>query len=142
MNIYLVCQTDNRDYDTYDSFVCIASSIDEAKAMFPDSTWRKENDNPIHEWQHKIDLDSEKELFNHYPSYQEAQIDSDGIRLIGKTGCSPINLDGSENLDDRGYSRCPGWDWALKKENIHAILVGKAAEEMKKGIICASFNAG
>ena len=36
MNIYLVSQNENSDYDTYDSFVCYASSEEEARNMLPD----------------------------------------------------------------------------------------------------------
>ena len=35
MNIYLVSQDINRNYDTYDSFVCIAESEDAARMMHP-----------------------------------------------------------------------------------------------------------
>lgn len=35
MKIYLVSQNVNNDYDTYDSFVCIASSENEARQTHP-----------------------------------------------------------------------------------------------------------
>lgn len=36
MNIYLVSQDENNNYDTYDSFVVIASSEEEARNLNPD----------------------------------------------------------------------------------------------------------
>ena len=36
MNIYKVSQDKNCDYDSYDSFVCVAESEEQAKNMFPD----------------------------------------------------------------------------------------------------------
>lgn len=35
MNIYLVSQTSNRNYDTYDSFVAIAATAKKAKQLCP-----------------------------------------------------------------------------------------------------------
>lgn len=35
MNIYKVSQDINGDYDTYDSFVCVAESEDDARDMHP-----------------------------------------------------------------------------------------------------------
>lgn len=35
MNIYLVSQNENTGYDTYDSFVCIADTEEEAQNMLP-----------------------------------------------------------------------------------------------------------
>ena len=37
MNIYLVSQNDNNDWDTFDSFVCYAPNEDEARRMLPDT---------------------------------------------------------------------------------------------------------
>ena len=36
MNLYKVEQSDNRDYDTYDSFVCAAENEEQARRMHPD----------------------------------------------------------------------------------------------------------
>ena len=35
MNIYKVSQSINNDYDTYDSFICYASTEEEARKMYP-----------------------------------------------------------------------------------------------------------
>lgn len=35
MNIYLVSQDENSDYDTFDSFVCHAESEEQARNMLP-----------------------------------------------------------------------------------------------------------
>lgn len=42
MNIYKVSQNENTDYDTYDSFVCYAATLHQARSMSPDgnrATW-------------------------------------------------------------------------------------------------------
>jgi hypothetical protein len=38
MNIYLVSQSVNQHYDTFDSFVCYANSEEEAKSLHPSGT--------------------------------------------------------------------------------------------------------
>jgi len=55
MNIYLVSQTENTGYDTYDSFICYANSEEEARNINPDgeewgymfSAWCSSPDNAI-----------------------------------------------------------------------------------------------
>ena len=44
MNIYLISQTVNRNYDTYDSAIVCAKNEDDAKLIHPDSgrTWNPE----------------------------------------------------------------------------------------------------
>ncbi len=37
MNLYLVSQDENRDYESYDSFVCQANSEREARHMLPET---------------------------------------------------------------------------------------------------------
>ena len=44
MNIYLVTQDKNNDYDTYDSFVCYAETEDEARVMAPSEYYIWKND--------------------------------------------------------------------------------------------------
>ena len=39
MNIYKCSQTDNGNYDTYDSFVCYAKDETEARNMLPDDKY-------------------------------------------------------------------------------------------------------
>lgn len=44
MNLYLISQTSNNDYDTYDSAVVCAESEDAARTMHPsgdDSAWER-----------------------------------------------------------------------------------------------------
>ena len=38
MKLFLVSQNQNQDYDTYDSFVVVCNSEDEAKQTHPDGT--------------------------------------------------------------------------------------------------------
>jgi hypothetical protein len=44
MNIYLVSQDKNQDYDTFDAFVCYANNEEEAKQMHPSGTPLKDID--------------------------------------------------------------------------------------------------
>lgn len=39
MNIYKVTWNEGNDYDRYDSFICYAESIEEAKALHPDGDY-------------------------------------------------------------------------------------------------------
>lgn len=39
MNLYLLTQTENRDYDTYDSIVVAANSLELAVQMHPDEEY-------------------------------------------------------------------------------------------------------
>lgn len=41
--IYKCSQTENEDYDTYDSFICIATSSDAARNIHPDRLTGSEN---------------------------------------------------------------------------------------------------
>ena len=46
MNIYFCSQWENRGYDTYDSFVCVANSEDEARNTLPSPYFDDWSDNP------------------------------------------------------------------------------------------------
>lgn len=76
MNLYLMRQNDNTGYQTYDSCVVCAESIEDAKSITPD-------DEPI-------------------------------------------------GSSDSG--------WALKKEAISCVLIGKANKEQKRDVILSSYN--
>jgi len=54
MNLYLVSQDDNTDYDSFDSFICAANTVEEARNMLPSSpaAW----DSPFSAWARSPDL--------------------------------------------------------------------------------------
>ena len=81
MNLYRLSQTDNCDYDTYDSCVVAAKSEEDAKSIHPS---------------------------------------------------------GHDNISDDYRS----YDWVDKPSLITCELIGAAVKGTKRGVICASFNAG
>jgi len=82
MNLYLISQTENNTWDTFDSAVVCAPDEDTARNMNP----------------------------------------SDGKPM--------------EKWGD-------AWsDWASCPENVTVKLIGTAAEGVRQGVVCASFNAG
>lgn len=46
MNIYLLTQSDNTGYDTYDAVVVVANSEEEARNINPGSSWGNEDEYP------------------------------------------------------------------------------------------------
>ena len=80
MKLYLLSQSINKGYDTYNSCVVCAENEEDAKTIHPngygDNSWINSN------------------------------------------------------------------DWAEKPEQVNVKYIGEAAPGMKKGIVCASFNAG
>lgn len=80
MNIYLISQEVNNDYDTYDSAVVCAKDEDNAKAIHPDGT-------------------------------------------------APPDI----------WYSLTTW---TQTDNVKVKLIGKAAKGIKRGVICASYNAG
>lgn len=91
MNIYLLSQSDNTSYDTYDSCVVIAKSVEDAKLIHPSA------------------LQSEDSLY----------LDGTWARKNPYTGT-----------------------WAFSLDAVVVELVGKALPSSKRGVVCASFNAG
>lgn len=100
MNLYLISQTENIGYDTYDSAVVCAESEEEAKNIYPSII----PDNEI-----------EKET---------------GIRICDYD--KEANQERWESYDE----------WASNPNNVMCKFLGKADKKTKKGVICASFNAG
>ena len=98
MKIYLISQTVNTGYDTYDSAVVIAEDEEEAKRICPEKYYKCGKDD---HW------------FFQYS-------------------------DGGEK--DEGL--CPNWfDWCAVKD-VKVEYIGEAKNGSKKGVVCASFNAG
>lgn len=85
MNLYLLSQNVNNDYDTYDCAIVCAKNKSDALTIHPDR--------------------SEKEF---------------------------------KEETERTYFRT----WVGKKSDIHCKLIGIASPRIKRGVVCASFNAG
>lgn len=98
MNIYLLSQSVNTGYDTYDS--CIVTAIDEEDAR------------TIHPSQYNTHFRDG----NWYGTYEK----------------------GGEYLQNNDSS----WVDSKSLNEIEVTLLGKADESLKRGVICASFNAG
>ncbi len=81
MNIYLISQCVNQDYDTYDSAVVVAKTEEDARDTSPRG--------------------------------------------------------GKVNWPGGNYG-----SWASKREEVSVELLGEAKEDLREGVICASFNAG
>lgn len=94
--LWLITQTRNKGYDTYDSCVVAAASAEEAKKIHPrgDRFWDGGG------W-----------------------ADKDGNR-------SP------------SWMASDGFGWARDAEDVTATLIGIADSTIKRGVVCASFNAG
>lgn len=50
MHLYLISQSVNADYDTFDSAVVAAESAEEARKIHPSVGWDYENHGPVSEW--------------------------------------------------------------------------------------------
>jgi len=88
MKLFLLSQTEYRGYDTYDSCVVCAESVEDAVIIHPSAIY--------------------------------------GIDFTPS---------------------CPNWDrtypdWATHPDHVQAEYLGEAAPGVRRGIICASFNAG
>lgn len=82
MNLYLISQTVNKGYDTYDSAVVVAESDETAKAIHPDGRKRLplSIDDYWHDWVEKTDLVTAKLI----------GIAADGINA-GEVVCASFN---------------------------------------------------
>lgn len=93
MNLYLISQNKNNNYDTYSDAVVAAVSEEDAKTIHPGS--------------------SEKKL--------------------------PAGPEDAENNWTDYYDYV---DWVRDTKDVRAVLIGKAADGIERGTICASFHAG
>ncbi len=59
MNIYLVEQSDNNGYDTYDSFVCVAKSEGNARNIHPGCEDIEDKDDNLKNWESEYFYPSE-----------------------------------------------------------------------------------
>jgi hypothetical protein len=99
MKLYIINQSERRDYDTYSSAVVCANSIEEAKTIHP--TGDIYDDQNFNEW-------------------------NSGLWQI-----VPISNAW------RDYR-----NWATHPDNVSAQYIGEAAEDMKFGVVLASYHAG
>lgn len=84
LNIYLVSQDENGGYDTYDSFVCVAKSEEEARLFHPEGwimTLDEKGGLPLHHngwsltsWAFSIDEVKVKHIGVADDSYKESQV--------------------------------------------------------------------
>lgn len=100
LNLYLISQTVNDDYDTFDSAVVAARDEEDAKSIHPVSSWLS---------------------MGHLPTVTQTSMEAEEERE--KHGC---------NKDETWTAR----------ENVKVKLIGTVSPDVKRGVICASFNAG
>ena len=100
MNLYLLTQTVNNNYDTFDSAVVAAETEEKARLIHPRGD--REYSSLVHDW------------------YREG---TGGVRYY----------------DGKHSAWAPEWAPIDKVEVTH---LGTAKPGTKKGVICASFNAG
>ena len=93
MNLYLISQTENNDYDTYDSAVVAASTEEEARHVCPSD---------YHKW-----IEGEWNF---------------------------VYSDGTHRPDNPS-------SW-VQPSSITVKLIGRAADDVVAGVVCASYNAG
>lgn len=100
LNLYLISQTVNDDYETFDRAVVAARDEEDARSIHPLSSW--------------LDL-----------------------------GCvptvTPTAKEAEEEKEKKGYNSDDTW---TIRENVKVRLVGIGSLDVKRGVICASYNAG
>ena len=89
LKLFLISQTENTDYDTFDSAVVACASAEEARNMHTAGG--------VIDWARK------------------------------QTGAALRAID---------------VEWCLKPESVFVKYLGEAADEVKTGVICSSFNKG
>ena len=100
LNLYLISQTVNNDYETFDSAVVAAYDEEDAKSIHPISSW--------------FDMGH---LLTVTPTAKEAE----------------------EEKEEKGYNEDDTW---TTRENVKVRFLGIGSPDVKRGVICASYNAG
>ena len=95
LNLYLISQTVNNGYDTFDSAVVAARDEEDARSINPEGIWSGDN-NPV---------------------------------LLTPTREEIVDI------KDEPYA------WT-RRENVKVEFIGVGSPDIKRGVICASFNAG
>ena len=100
LNLYLISQNVNNDYDTFDSAVVAARDEEDARSIHPIRTKR------------------------------------DGCYLPAVT---PTAKEAEEEEEENGPSDDKTW---TTRENVEVRFLGIGSPDVKRGAICASYNAG
>lgn len=66
MNIYFLSQTENNNYDTYDSCVVIAETEEEAKLIHPSGNTYNTYFKDINKWCSELDYKRYKQYYDYY----------------------------------------------------------------------------
>jgi hypothetical protein len=100
LNLYLISQNVNNDYDTFDSAVVAARDADDAKSIHPISSWLG---------------------MGHMPTVTQTAKEA------------------KEEKEKHGYNNDDTW---TTREHVKVKLIGICSPDVKRGVICASYNAG
>jgi hypothetical protein len=100
LNLYLISQTVNDDYDTFDSAVVAARDEEDARSIHPISSW----------------------------------LGMGNIPTVTQTA-----REAEEEKEKKGYNSDDTW---TTRENVKVRFLGICSPDVKRGVICASYNAG
>ena len=100
LNLYLISQTVNNGYDTFDSAVVAARDEEDARSIHPVSSW----------------------------------LDMFYLPTVTQTA-----KEAEEERKKHGYNNDETW---ATRENVKVRLIGVGLPDVKRGVICASYNAG
>lgn len=100
LNLYLISQTVNNDYDTFDSAVVAAYDEEDARSIHPISSWLG---------------------MGHLPTVTQTAKEA------------------KEEKEKHGYNNDDTW---TTREHVKVKLIGICSPRTKRGVICASYNAG
>ena len=100
LNLYLISQTVNNDYDTFDSAVVAARDEEDARSIHPVSSWL-------------------------------------GMGYLPTV--TPTAREAKEEKETKGYNNDDTW---TTRENVEVRFLGIGSTDVKRGVVCASYNAG
>ena len=100
LNLYLISQNVNDDYDTFDSAVVAARDEEDARSIHPISSWLG---------------------MGHMPTVTQTAKEAE------------------EEKEKHGYNNDDTW---TTRENVEVKFLGIGSPGVKRGVICASYNAG
>ena len=90
MWLFLVSQTANSDYETFDSFVTVAVDSDEARKTYPQTNWRRNNGPADIVWVEGPEYTGWVQDGNEFYSYnwvnnlEDVKVECIGEALVGK----------------------------------------------------------
>lgn len=100
LNLYLISQTVNDDYDTFDSAVVAARDEEDARSIHPIPSWLG---------------------MPYLPTVTQTEKEA------------------KEEKEKHGYKEDNTW---TTRENVNVNFIGICSPDVKRGVICASYNAG